>query len=50
LLVKPDIAYGAVHDMTEVNIGQNPVPEPATFLMFGSGMFGLAGIRWKKKI
>jgi len=28
---------------------QNPVPEPATLLLFGSGMLGLAGLRFRRR-
>jgi hypothetical protein len=45
-----DVAYGCHywHDMTEVNIEQNPVPEPTTLILLGSGLVGLAGFGRKK--
>jgi len=45
-----DVAYGCHywHEMTEVNIEQNPVPEPTTMLLLGAGIFGLAGVGRKK--
>ena len=27
----------------------DPVPEPATVLLFGAGLLGLAGLRWRRK-
>lgn len=43
-----DTVYTDNSGSFQVEITQAPVPEPATFLLLGSGLIGLAGIRKRK--
>ena len=36
-------------DTIEVNKATNPIPEPATMLLLGSGLLGLFGFKRKRK-
>lgn len=44
-----DCAYGVVDNITVTGNG-NPIPEPATLLLFGSGMLGALGVSSRKRV
>lgn len=40
--------WGAVVDYAHISLDYNPVPEPATMLLFGGGILGLVGFRKRR--
>jgi len=42
-------SYSNYFSISEIELSGNPIPEPATMLLLGSGLVGLAGFRRKKK-
>lgn len=45
----PDPAWAAMIEGHTFGIPTTPIPEPSTMLLFGTGVVGLMGYRWRRK-
>ncbi|MCD4720467.1 MAG: PEP-CTERM sorting domain-containing protein [Desulfobacula sp.] len=45
----PSTGHGSYFAMDDFTYSSNPVPEPATMLLFGLGILGIAGVNRRKK-
>ena len=44
------LGTGTIGTLRDLNASANPIPEPSTMLLFGSGLAGLAAWRYRKSV